>query len=282
MKKEDWTYGYEIEWGDINKEMSIPKELGKWEYCECDILNLNPPYRGLAVDPRGIHPPVGGEINTKPTRTAEEQVERVMKIHDLFTANGDSPTASCVNHGHLHIRVPGLRDDISRLGKAIKKVASIQDWIIETAYQFEEHPDMKGDKNKTYLKLDGGRRMPDWLAENLSKAENHEDWVRIHCCGKDAVTRSRPFRYAVNWYCLKHTDTIEFRCLRSTTDRKELEDSFRFAINVLDWAINDGPDPRDFSYDLPKFNYSRWESDSWGATKKKSDATLKKRELYEL
>lgn len=276
--KENFTYGYEIEWGDIDRNVDIPSHLGSWEYCECDILNLNPPYRGLATDPMGINPPVGGEINTKPTNTIEEQVDRVMEIKSLF----DNPTASCVNHGHTHVRVPGLRNDMEALNRLVSRVWTIQDCIIETAYQFKEDPTMKGDKNKTYLKLDGGRKMPEWLMLNLATAENFDDWVRIYQCGKDAVSRGRPLRFAVNFYCLKHTDTIEFRCLRSTTDEEEIRDSFRFTRDVIAWGLGEGPDPRENTYKLPPFNYSRWESDAWGATKKKSDASLKKRTLHDV
>ena len=77
-----FTYGFEIEWGDIDRNMPIPPELGAWEYCETDIINLREPYRGLGSDPKGVNPPVGGEINMKPTRTMEEQVDNIMKIHD--------------------------------------------------------------------------------------------------------------------------------------------------------------------------------------------------------
>lgn len=75
--KENFTYGYEIEWGDVDKSVKIPDEWGKWEWCECDIVNTCGEYRGIAVDPLGINPPVGGEINVKPTNTTEELVDEL-------------------------------------------------------------------------------------------------------------------------------------------------------------------------------------------------------------
>ncbi len=42
--KETFTYGAEIEWGDIDRRMTIPPNLGKWEYAETDIVNLHPPF----------------------------------------------------------------------------------------------------------------------------------------------------------------------------------------------------------------------------------------------
>ena len=282
----DWTWGYEIEWGDITKSVAIPEELGSWEYCECDILNLNPPYRGLAVDPYGINPPVGGEVNTKPTYGYEDQVDRIMDIHDIFVAAGDTPTAACVNHGHVHVRIPGLSKDMASLKQLTRYIQENQDDIIDFAYGFVDSPEMKGDKNKTYLKYDGGRKMPEWLADNLMKATDLEDYIRIYQCGKDGVSRGRPLRFAVNLYCLKHTDTIEFRCFRSSTNRREIFDSFRFAEDVLNAALYTGETVKALiernGYKLPPFNYSRWESDAWAKTKKKSDASLKKRELHEV
>jgi len=51
--KNTFTYGAEIEWGDIDRRMEIPPSLGKWEYAETDVVNIYPPYQYLACDPLG-------------------------------------------------------------------------------------------------------------------------------------------------------------------------------------------------------------------------------------
>ena len=33
-----FTWGYEIEWGDIDRTLKIPSHLGKWEYAETDKI----------------------------------------------------------------------------------------------------------------------------------------------------------------------------------------------------------------------------------------------------
>ena len=187
-----FTYGYEIEWGDIDRKMPIPEELGAWEYCETDIINLREPYRGLGSDPKGINPPVGGEINTKPTKTWQEQVDNIMKLHDMFVEHGTPPTAGCVNHGHLHIHVPGLTEDIDALKRLSLYLRDNQHMTIDRCYQFRVVPNMDLTKTaKTYLKHDGGRIMADWLGTNLGTVPtDFNDWLRVHCCGKDAVTQS--------------------------------------------------------------------------------------------
>jgi hypothetical protein len=285
MKKYDkntFTYGYEIEWGDIDRQMIIPSELGAWEYCETDIINLRDPYRGLGSDPKGLNPPVGGEINTKPTKTWQEQVDNIMKLHDMFVDHGTPPTAGCVNHGHLHIHVPGLTEDIGALKRLSLYLRDNQHMTIDRCYQYRVYPNMDLTKTaKTYLKHDGGRIMPIWLGTNLSTVPtDFTDWLRVHCCGKDAKTQSRPFRYGIHTYALKNSNTIEFRCFRSTTDRRELEDCFKFATEWIDAALNDGPDVQEIflanDYKFPPFEYDHemyvgWERSKYERTDRNLD-----------
>ena len=282
----DYTWGYEIEWGDIDRRTIIPPHLGKWEFAETDIVNLIGEYRGIACDPLGEIPPVGGEINTKPTSTWQEQVDRIMELKKLFTNLNQTPTASCVNHGHLHVFVPGLKDDIGALKKLIKYIRDNQHMVIDRCYQFRLHQDMSLSKTaKTYLKWDGGRPMPDYMANNIiDLANNFEDFIRLHAAGKDGVSMGRPFRYAINTYCMKHTGTIEFRSLRSTVEKREIEDSFRFAEKFIDAALNDGPSVEDilseYDYQFPKFEYDHEMYIGWEKTKYDKSRGNKQREFH--
>jgi hypothetical protein len=279
--RKTFTYGYEIEWGDIDRSVEIPEHLGAWEYCETDIINLREPYRGMGSDPLGKNPPVGGEINTKPTKTWEAQVDRIMELKDIFDKHGTPPTAGCVNHGHLHVHVPGLTEDIDALKRLMIYVRDNQHITMDRCYQFRIHQDMSKAKTaKTYLKHDGGRIMPDWLANNLATVPvDFEDWLRVHCCGKDAKTMSRPFRYGIHTYALKNSNTIEFRCFRSSVDRREIEDCFKFATEWVDAALNNGPDVLEilsnYDYKFPPFEYDHEMYMGWEKTKhKRTDRNL--------
>ena len=282
--KEEFTYGYELELGDIERNTVIPEHLGSWEHCETDIVNLNGRYRGMACDPAGINPPVGGEINTKPTRGWIEQVDRVMDVISLF----ENPTASVVNHGHLHISVPGLKDDVDALKRLTQYIKDNQHLAIDTCYLFEDLPEMEGDKAKTYLKWDGGRKMPDWMCDNIiNMAEDFDDYIRIHCCGKDGVSRGRPFRYGINTYCMKHTGTIEFRCFRASINEKHINDQFKFVEEFIDAALNNPTRTvedilSEYQYEFPPFIYDREMSLAWKDTKRESDPKLKVRKRYEV
>ena len=87
MQKYDsknFTWGMEIEWGDVDRRLEIPAHLGSWEYAETDIINLKEPYKNVCCDPLGLEPPFGGEINTKPTKTWQEQVDRYFELEQYL------------------------------------------------------------------------------------------------------------------------------------------------------------------------------------------------------
>lgn len=291
MKKYDpktFTYGYEIEWGDIDRRLEIPEHLGSWEYAETDIVNLNEPYRYVACDPLGEEPPMGGEVNTKPTNTKEEQVDRVMELHDFFVSHGNAPTASCINHGHAHVYVPGLKDDIEGLKRLVSYIGENQNKLIDVVYGFYDVPEMKLLKGmKSYLKLDGGRPMPEYMVNNITTlTKDFDHFIKLHAAGKDGVSMGRPFRFAVNTYCMKHTGTVEFRCFRSTTKREEVESQLRFIELFIDAALNDGPSVdeilRQNQFTFPPFVFNFAECKGWLETKYDKSRGTKVRSYHEV
>lgn len=283
-----FTWGYEIEWGDIDRRLTPPEHLGKWEYAETDIVNIHDPFKYIACDPLGEAPYMGGEINTKPTKTWQEQVDRIMQLHQFFVDNGNQPSASCVNHGHLHVYVPGLKDDIEALKRLIAYIKANQADTIEACYGFYETGQMKNAKGaKMYLKYDGGREMPEYMCDNIiNLAKDFDHFIKLHAAGKDGVSMGRPFRYAINTYCMKHTGTIEFRCFRSTTKRDEMESQFRFAEKFIDAALNGGPSVKEIlaaeNYMFPPFVWDLNEYVGWEKTKWDKERGNKHREYHEV
>ena len=110
-----FTWGSELEWGDVDRTLNIPPDLGEWDYSETDVLNLRPPYEGIAADPLGKSPPVGGEIKVAPTLSREGQVAKILRLKELFIEAGSAPTVSCTQGLHIHVHVPGLIEDIQGL-----------------------------------------------------------------------------------------------------------------------------------------------------------------------
>ncbi len=288
MTPERFTYGYELELGDVDRRREIPEHLGRWEYAETDIVNLHGEYAGVACDPQGTDPPMGGEINIRPATSVMELADRVYETICWFRQEGDDPTASCVNHGHVHIHIPQLREDIAALKRITVAIQNHQNEIIRRCYQYEEHPDMALVKTaRTYLKWDGGRPMPAWMAVNIvERANNFDDFIRIQCCGKDGVSRGRPFRYTVNTYCLKHIDTIELRCFRASLNYHEIWSSIDFARIFFTRALaGDDIDIaqiiKDNDYVLPPFVYNPSHYHGWETTKWDKSRGEKRREYVE-
>lgn len=280
-----FTWGFEMEVGDVDRRLPLPEHLGKWEFSETDVVNLNPPYRGIACDPLGIEPPFGGEINVKPTRTWQEQVERIFEILDFYKSHGNNPTSNCISHNHIHVYVPGLKEDVSALKRLVKYIRDNQHVVVDRIHGFRLHPDMSLTKTaKTYLKLDCGRLMPDYMCNNIiNLTTDFEHFIKLHAAGKDGVSMGRPFRYAINTYCMKHTGTIEFRCFRNSYDRRELEDSFKFVEKFIDAALNDGPDVMEIllegDYKFPELKYDHEIYTSWEKTKYGKERGKKSREF---
>ena len=70
---------------------------------------------------------------------------------------------------------------------------------------------------------------------------------------------------------MKNSKTIEFRCFRSSIERREIEDSFRFATEFIDAALNNGPDVHEilmsYDYKFPPFTYDHEMYMGWEKTK---------------
>lgn len=110
-----WTYGAEHELGDWDRSKSLPEGFSVDEK-DVTVMNSN----GIAADPKGKLYGFGGELCTPPTCTIQGQVDKLMVIRDYY------PDAT-VNHRsnlHIHIRVPGLAQDLD----ALKRIAAWARW----------------------------------------------------------------------------------------------------------------------------------------------------------
>lgn len=287
FERKSFTFGCELEWGDIDRKLTLPNHLGKWEYSETDIVNLRNPSWGVACDPLGKEPHFGGEINTVPSHTINEQVQKIVELKEFFKENSSEESASMVSHTHIHIHVPGLIEDPVALKKLADYVFKNQQEMVQFCGKFCDSPEITKAKAKMYLKLDGGRLLPEYMYKNIIEHTTDIDsFLKMHCAGKDAVSMGRPFRYGINMYSLKHTKTVEFRMFRSTVDPEQIRDIFEICTQFLDAALNDGPD---FSkimesrpWNLPKFwfDIDLWES--WKKSKYPKERGKKEREFYEI
>lgn len=102
----NWTYGAEHEWADWPLSTQLPEGYGR-DVKDYTIVNSN----GIANDPRGETCDIGGEINTPPTDSIVGQVECLNSLRRLLPM----ATVNYRSNLHIHIRVPGLQEDLPAL-----------------------------------------------------------------------------------------------------------------------------------------------------------------------
>jgi len=256
------SFGAELELGDADRTVKIPEKLGSWEFSETDIYNVREPYKYVAADPLGESPPMGGEINVRPSNTITGLISNIEQIFELFP---DS-TVPASAHFHVHVHVAGLKEDIELLKKLTKYIKENQKDFVDHVYNYKEDPLYKYTKTaKMYLKYDGGRLMPDYMLDNiLTKANNFDEYIKMHAAGKDGVSMGRPFRYAINTYCLKHIDTVEFRCFRMSKNLIELTSCIFASYAFLLCALKTNVPVKEWlhgeNYFFPKYTF---DLDAW-------------------
>lgn len=259
-----FTYGAELEFSNVSRTTEIPPHLGRWDHSERDIVNTSGPARGQAADPLGISPPYGGEINTVPCRGLVRAVHNFEEICRIF----DSEDLDCgpSAHTHIHVHVPGLCEDIEAIKRLFSYVRHNQEDLIVLGGRYEEHPDMDANA-KRYFKFDGGRRIPEYIFNNIeTSAGDLSDVIDMFCLSKDMKSRGRPFRFGFNFYAMKHIGTIEFRMFRGTTDAEEFGACLGMCKLFLDAALNEGPDFKEILEDMPwnkNVPKMQWNKELW-------------------
>lgn len=283
-EKSDLSWGCELEFGDIPRWVEIPAHLGSWEYFETDIVNQRDPYWGIAADPYGKDPPYGGEINTVPTKTWIEQVGIINQLITYFRNLGYEPTVSCVQQLHIHVgfseRLIKNRPSMVNL---IHYIKNNQKTFIEKTSQFV-YDDRMNEQGVEFLRDDGGRLAPDSMYDDMIQVLGRYRGYYLKFLNLDQTAYEGLYlrRFGINLKSLQYGTTIEFRSFRSTTNIREIFDSFRICENFILLATNGIRQPfvehfDQNNYQLPKFVYDHDLFTSWQKTKKERRADVKTR-----
>lgn len=241
MKNYVVSYGFELEWGDIDRSLDIPQNIGSWEGpkmkngyyagAERDVNNSD----GTVADPLCETTTLGGEINVAPSTSIDGIIEKIATLKEYL-----NPYAGIVNHGHIHIYCPKI--DIKKLEEYTKKY---EKELVELCYDQDTvrslYKDSKLSKDTyEYLMYDGGR-LNSFDGRKTLKTDTLEE-------------TSSP-RAAVNLWNLQKNNTIEFRCFRSTTDIQIIRNCFdlcQMFINNSQLDVRDQLSPTQIAtkYDL--------------------------------
>lgn len=229
---EGWTYGVEAEMSDFDRRRVHPLDRC---YITSEVGSVNSD--GSAC---WWENPLGGEVNTYPTESPEEQAQ----IFAGFLALYPDATVNYRSTTHAHIRVPGLRGDRDSLLAAFRYSQRWTPWVIERVYRIERTADFqredKGGRNWRYIHV-GTVMPPDWRARQIEAAESAEDFFHRHMLNKAGEYRPlQATRYAVNFLMLKKHNTVEFRHFLGSDEPIHVQTVCEYAREFMRAALTTG------------------------------------------
>ena len=237
----DWTYGTELEIGDFFNKIELPPGAvisQKEEHVANSI--------GIGCDPRGEIYPFGGEINTKPTATVEEQYEHIKDIYSRLKPGMFVNTHW--NGLHFHVHIPGLKDNLTLLKRIFKYYHERADYIYDRLYPIMKKDDMPKRIFKTMKKNSTWAvgKMTDKVYERVMSAETPKQFYEYHAHVDKNGRRLFHLvkRAGINLMpVFKETETVEFRVLLGVDTVEKVIDGLELFLDILKEAISDNHSP---------------------------------------
>jgi hypothetical protein len=200
---------------------------------------------GIAVDPKAKLYKLGGEVNTPPSYDINEQ-----RIYLDSLIKRLKCTVNYRSNLHLHIRVPGLKDDLKMLKQIQKFITLHMPEVfshVEPMWEANYMPMLGDSKFTPEVWLAGARRrlrrcrvshhtiVSRPRVERQLKAESFEEFMAAECPidKKGKVMWHLAPRAAVNLRQLMQTDTIEFRHFPGTINLVKLGHALEWCRNFL-------------------------------------------------
>lgn len=257
-----FTYGAEIEWSDVDRTTPIPEHCGVWDKDETTIMNSN----GMAIDATGKRDTIGGEINTRPTDTIDEQVEIFDTLREQL-----NPVVLHRNSTHVHIGVPGLVEDVDTLKHVFQYVQDNQDFVyfemlareVPTAEEFPDPEDLKLAKNfNRQRKYWSKAKVPPNRAANVLQATTPKEFYDRHFQWNEERQRYLYsigiVRAGINVRSLFKYGTIEFRVFPGTTSSQEFRSCLEFSDQFVQAALHDHSRTAQEIYESREWNFPVW------------------------
>lgn len=252
------TYGMELEFGDIWRDRDLPDGLS-WNKKDYSIVSST----GIANDPKGLVYARGGEINSTPTESIDEQ----LGFFSRLLAADLSPALNHRTNLHLHVRVPGLSENIEQLKALLKYADANQEEIysaiepvpVPVREEYDSDSAFKGAVKRYRRRLVSHQyKVPAARVEealnSATPAQFFDAHSRLQANGKRAYGLTT--RAGINLLQLKETDTVEFRHFTNTLDVDKLRSCFEWVARFIPAALDDAPVSQllsAYNYDFPSF-----------------------------
>ena len=250
----DWTYGVELEYGNCDRTIPQLPDGASWNSLDNTCVSST----GIANDPTGKLYKYGGEINTRPTQRIFEQVEHISLVNKYLAENGPAPIVNYRSNLHIHIRVPGLKDDLPTLKKLLAHIHRYQ----QEAFDIVETipvPDINSLSPEEYVwarkrqlrrHTSHQHKLSQTRVDAMLAAETPEEFWHEHA-HKNAKGQPAWFqtpRAGINLRQLfEATNTIEFRHFPGTLNSDEMAYSIEWCRDFLDDALNHGFGPAGYA-----------------------------------
>ena len=230
---DQWTFGAEHELADWDCREGLPEFFARSS--DYTIVNSN----GVAAQPNPKVYPYGGEINTPPTTTPQGQVnclEMILERHPQCTVNHRSNL-------HIHVRVPGLKDNLSLLKQLQAYIHAELPSVLDLIEPIPIGKTLAEKKRERRRRVSHHTLLaPKRLAYQLAASTTREFFEReVPYSKAGAVMWHAQPRLAVGLRQMLQTDTIEFRHFPGTLDVMELLNCVQWCKDFVQQAIGGRP-----------------------------------------
>lgn len=263
-----WTYGAELELSDWLRHEPLPVRGMGIDVRDVTMVNSD----GVAVDPTGKLYALGGEIQTTPTETPEGQAAQLMDIMRKWPQT----TVNYRSNLHVHVRVPGLRENLPLLKKlqsyahrwlpeVLPIIEPIPEPVIPAAWP--DKAEYTGARKRwarrkvSHQKLLSAERLKLQLTARTPEEFRDLEYMN-HRTGR--LHPAIHPRLCFNLRQLWETDTIEFRHFPGTVNSEELRAAVTWCQEFLVMAMSDANPVSYAEYIasarvLPRFeDYDHW------------------------
>jgi hypothetical protein len=240
-----WTYGAEFELSDWDRRAPCA-----WDLDLRDVTMVNS--CGVAVDPRGELFHLGGEVLARPADSPSGVADQLDEF--LRGSGHEKTTVNYRSNLHVHVRAPGLRENLAGLKRAQQFCAR---WLPEVLPLIEpipeptreEYPDAEAYRGarKRYARrrVSHQKIMPEEIVGRQTRARTPREFFDaevLHVPTGRLLWAIRP-RCAVNLRQLLQTDTIEFRHFPGTLSSEEVRRAGEWCGDFLRMALENDGDP---------------------------------------
>ena len=241
MISDQFTYGIEIEVMDADTTISPEKFMGSWNQVEYEVVNSD----GSTNKTSNL----GGEFNLIPSNSIEEQIELLKEFKKTYP----NAITNYRNTTHIHIGVPGLKNDLEAILGFFRYIEDNLDYFLQYVVPMSHKPrreDFATPSEYKRARLYHSRQYP-WFAHRvpqdrvkkiLESTSLREFYVKHFWYNEEFEKYEKLAnvkRACINFLSLFYHGTVEFRCWPPTINLSELEDYYEFSDRITRAALWD-------------------------------------------